>query len=66
VRPKLVPVPFALWRILAMGAELLPSAPITRNQVALMQRDNIASGDFPGLESLHITPKEIEDLLSAM
>ena len=66
MRPKLVPVPFALWRILAIGAELLPSAPITRNQVALMQHDNIASGDFPGLESLHITPKEIEDLLPAM
>jgi hypothetical protein len=51
-------VPFALWRILALGAELLPSAPITRNQVALMQRDNIASGDHPGLESLHIVPKD--------
>jgi uncharacterized protein YbjT (DUF2867 family) len=45
VRPKLVPVPFALWHILAIGAELLPSAPITRNQVALMQHDNIASGE---------------------
>jgi uncharacterized protein YbjT (DUF2867 family) len=65
-RPRLVAVPFALWRILAMGAELLPSVPITRNQVALMQCDNVASSDHPGLESLHIAPKELEELLSAM
>jgi uncharacterized protein YbjT (DUF2867 family) len=49
VPPRLVPLPFALWRILASGAELLPGSPLTRNQVALMQRDNIASADRPGL-----------------
>src|SRR5438105_3789091 len=53
VRARFVPVPFALWRILASGAELLPGAPITRNQVALIQRDNIAA-DCPGLSSLDI------------
>jgi uncharacterized protein YbjT (DUF2867 family) len=63
-RPRLVPLPFALWRILASGAEFLPGAPLTRNQVALMQRDNIASGDCPGLSSLDIAPTEIENLLS--
>jgi NADH dehydrogenase len=66
VRPRLVPVPFALWYVLAMGAEFLHSAPVTRNQVALMQRDNVASGDYPGLESLRITPTGIEDMLSTM
>jgi hypothetical protein len=33
--------------------------------VALMQRDNIASADCPGLSSLDIAPTEIETLLSA-
>lgn len=65
VRTRFVPVPFALWRILASGAEFVPGAPLTRNQVALMQRDNIASTDCPGLSSLDIAPTEIETLVSA-
>ena len=63
-RRGLVPLPFALWRILASGAEFLPGSPLTRNQVALMQRDNIASGDCPGLSRLDIAPTEIENLIS--
>ena len=65
-RPRLIPLPFALWRILASGAEFLPGSPLTRNQVALMQRDNIASADWPGLSSLDIAPTEIETLVSAV
>jgi uncharacterized protein YbjT (DUF2867 family) len=63
-RPRLVPLTFALWRILASGAEFLPGSPLTRNQVALMQRDNIASADSPGLSRLDIAPTEIENLIS--
>ena len=66
VRPRLVPLPFALWRILAWGAEFLPGPPFTRNQIALMQRDNIALADRPGLSNLDITPTEIETLVSAL
>src|SRR6202011_4895450 len=62
-RPRLVPLPFALWRILASGAEFLPGSPLTRNQVALMQRDNIASGDCPGLSSLDIAPTEVSAVM---
>jgi hypothetical protein len=65
-RPRLVPLRFALWRILASGAEFLPGSPLTRNQLALMQRDNIASADCPGLSSLDIAPTEIETLVSAV
>jgi NADH dehydrogenase len=43
IRPTLVPLPFALWRILASGAEFLPGSPLTRDQVALMQRDKVKS-----------------------
>ena|SRR5215472_7479745 len=59
-RPRLVPLPFALWQILALAAELLPGSPLTRNQVALMQHDNVPSVDSPGLSSLDITPTEID------
>jgi hypothetical protein len=65
-RPRLMPLPFTLWRILTLGAEFLPGSPLTRNQVALMQRDNVASTDCPGLSSLDIAPTEIETLVSAV
>jgi uncharacterized protein YbjT (DUF2867 family) len=65
-RPRFVPLPFPLWRILALGAEFLPGSPLTRNQVALIQRDNVPSVDCPGLSSLDITPTEIDTLVSAV
>jgi uncharacterized protein YbjT (DUF2867 family) len=65
-RPRLVPLPFAVWRILASAAEFLPGSPLTRNQVALMRRDNIASGNVPGLSSLDIAQTEIENFVSAV
>jgi uncharacterized protein YbjT (DUF2867 family) len=65
-RPRLVPLPFALWQILALGGEFLPGSPLTRNQIALMQGDNIPSVDCPGLSSLDITPTEIGTLVSAV
>jgi NADH dehydrogenase len=64
--PWLAPLPFAVWRLLAWGAEFLPGSPLTRNQVALMQRDNVASADRPGLSGLGIAPTEIELLVSAI
>ncbi len=63
---RLVPVPFALWEALALVAEFLPGAPLTRNQVALMRRDNVASGDLPGLQDLGIRPTAVEDVLPAL
>ena len=65
-RSRLIPLPFTLWRILALVAEFLPGSPLTRNQVSLMQRDNVASTDCFGLSSLNIAPAEIEPLLSAI
>jgi uncharacterized protein YbjT (DUF2867 family) len=52
VRPMLVPIPFAAWRALASIAEFLPRPPITRNQVELMQVDNVSSPQMPGLADL--------------
>lgn len=61
VRP--VPVPFAVWHGLAALAERLPGAPLTRSQVELMKRDNVAADDLPGLEALDVTPRDIEDFV---
>ena len=63
IQPILIPIPFAAWHALAWIAELLPSPPITRNQVELMQIDNVSSRDMPGFGKLGISPRSIEEIL---
>jgi uncharacterized protein YbjT (DUF2867 family) len=55
LKAKLIPIPFAAWHLLAWFAEMLSSPPITRNQVELMQIDNVASPEMPGFEELGST-----------
>jgi NADH dehydrogenase len=59
-RRLLVPIPFALARLQARFLELLPDPPLTRDQVALLERDNVASPGAPGLAELGITPTPLE------
>jgi NADH dehydrogenase len=66
IRARLVPLPFALWEALAFLAEFVPGAPLTRNQVALMRHDNVASRDLPGLGELCVTPTALEDIVPAV
>ena len=62
----LVPIPFAAWHALAWIAEMLPSPPITRNQVELMEVDTVCSAGMPGFEELAISPSAVEDILKQM
>jgi len=66
LRPVLVRMPFAVWDALAGLAEMLPRAPLTRNQVELMQIDTTASGNLPGFHALGISPRSLEDELEAI
>ena len=63
IKPILLPVPFAAWHALAWIAEMLPSPPITRNQVELVQVDSVSSPDIPGLGELGISPHSVEEIL---
>ncbi len=63
LQARLVPMPFAAWRALAVMAEMLPNPPVTRNQVELMQVDNVASPDMPGFADLGISPRPVETTL---
>jgi NADH dehydrogenase len=63
LKPILIPVPFAAWHGLAWISEMLPSPPVTRNQVELMQADNVSSPDMPGFGELGISPNSVEELL---
>ena len=62
-RTTSLPVPFPVWSVLATAAEWLPGAPLTRNQVELMQEDNVASGDLPSLGDLDIEPRDIDTVI---
>jgi uncharacterized protein YbjT (DUF2867 family) len=64
-RSALIPVPYWAWKIAARVAEGLPRAPLTRNQVELMQIDNVASLELPGFADLGIAPTGIEAFLAA-
>jgi NADH dehydrogenase len=63
LRPILFPCPFAIWSALALFAELLPNPPVTRNQVELMQIDNVASSQLPGFGDLGISPSAMEQFI---
>jgi NADH dehydrogenase len=56
LRPILFPLPFAVWHALALVAESLPKPPFTRNQVELMQIDNVASPQMLGFGDLGVSP----------
>jgi len=66
VKRMFMPVPFAAWHGLARMAEMLPGAPITRNQVELMEIDTVVSDKFPGFVDLGISPKGMEETLQAI
>lgn len=64
--PTLVPIPFAAWHALAWLAEMLASPPVTRNQVELMQVDNVSSPGRAGFRELGISPHAVEEILHQM
>lgn len=59
----LLPVPFWLAEIEAFFLEKLPKPLLTRDQVRLMQTDNVASGDLPGLSDLGVQATAAEAIL---
>ena len=63
LKPILIPIPFAAWHALTWIAKLLPSPPVTRNQVELMQVDNVSSPEMPGFGELGISPHSVEEIL---
>ena len=62
-RRSFIPVPFAMWHVLATVSEYVPGAPLTRDQIALMQDDNVASPQLPGLRELGVDPTPVDAVL---
>lgn len=63
-RRLLLPVPFAVWRLLARLASLLPNPPLTPDQVMLMENDNVAGSGVDTFDDLGIEPHSLEQMLS--
>ena len=54
-QPEIMPVP-DLFASLLSKLGWLPGAPLTRDQWLMLQRDNVPSGELPGLEAFGIRP----------
>jgi NADH dehydrogenase len=57
---RLVDVPMGIARLQARMMELLPGKPLTRDQLLMLQQDNVAGADMPGLKELDIVPTPVE------
>ena len=54
--PAFLPVPAFISCALATATGWAPGAPITRDQWAMLQKDNVVSADAQGLAAFGITP----------
>ncbi len=59
-RRPLINVPMGLARLQARIGELLPWKPLTRDQLLMLQRDNVVAAGVPGLPELGIVPTPVE------
>ena len=59
-RRRLLTIPLPLARLQARIGEWVPGKPLTRDQLLLLARDNVATPGAPGLEALGITPTPLE------
>ena len=54
-RPEIMPMPDLVGSMLSKLG-WLPGAPLTRDQWLMLQRDNVPSGELPGLDAFGIKP----------
>ena len=59
-RRLLAPVPFRVAKIKALFLELLPTPPLTRDQLALLSEDNVVADGAMGFSHLGMIPRSVE------
>ncbi len=62
-RRVLLPVPFIVWELQSACLAVLPSPPLTRDQVILMRNHNVVGEDARGFAALGIEPRALAALL---
>jgi uncharacterized protein YbjT (DUF2867 family) len=60
LKPFLLPMPFWLGKIGAFFFEFLPTPMVTRDQLTLLQKDNVVAPGARGLKELDIAPVPVE------
>ncbi|WP_148255043.1 complex I NDUFA9 subunit family protein [Aidingimonas lacisalsi] len=60
---RLMPVPFPIWRGLATVTARLPNAPLTHDQIILMQHDNVVGEHVGTFSELGIDPRTLRESL---
>ncbi|MCQ8240304.1 complex I NDUFA9 subunit family protein [Rhizosaccharibacter radicis] len=64
-RRRMVDVPMGLARLQASFLEHVPGKPLTRDQLAMLGRDNVVADGAAGLEALGIAPTPLELVVPA-
>lgn len=59
-RRFVVDVPHGIARVQARVMELVPGKPLTRDQLLMLSKDNVASSTLPGLVDLGVIPTSVE------
>jgi NADH dehydrogenase len=62
----LIEVPDAVARVMGTLGNVLPFMPMTSDQFAMLQKDNVAAPGMPGLEALGIVPTPMTAFVPAM
>lgn len=63
-RRRLLPFPFSLWKILATLLSPLPNPPFNRDQVLLMEADNVVADGVESFTELDIAPASLDSRLA--
>jgi len=61
----MVNISLGMARLQASITELLPTKPLTRDQLLMLQQDNVANPEMPGLKELAIVPTPVELVVPA-
>jgi NADH dehydrogenase len=64
-RRRMVDVPMGLARLQAQFMERVPGKPLTRDQLLMLERDNVPGPDAPGLAALGVVPTPVELVVPA-
>ena len=63
-RRLLVSVPWGIMKLQSYFLQYLPKPPFTPDQILLLQHNSVASGKYPLLTTLGITPQDIQSVFS--
>jgi uncharacterized protein YbjT (DUF2867 family) len=62
-RRRMVDIPMGLARLQARIMELLPGKPLTRDQLLMLQSDNVVGPEVPGLQELGVVATPVESVV---